>query len=420
MNSAATSLLSLAGCLSAYFSLASGEALRTEDGPAPRRFTPRMVLSLVCLCAAVLGSLAMAFQAPGGLSFFMCLPALLLAMGTGLILWAYLTGPRLRGNETLGERLTRRGQIALGVLVAGQLAELATGQAFAPLKQWLPSSTGVLAFLGVLGLLLVLLGTGTAAMLYRSSTLLLPREGSLLKRLRLPVKGAVLFLSLALVVLGLASLLAPEIEAFMTLLFLTLGIVTGIMALYLDRKAGSASEAAPWGVSPRGWVSLGLLGLTAVTLGVQDLRLLGFWGERKVTDAERERAQQRASLPPVLDQPSAWSMRLPTPDLADAAQAEKERQRKEKILADERTRIAELERQLAEGKKQPVPVIPAPPEGGKEQSPLEKTLLTLVANLLDLEAQVKDNPSLAKTIEQLKKNISDVRKEIKAGKQAGQ
>jgi len=333
-----------------------------------------MVLSLVCLCAAVFGSLAEAVQAPGGLSLFACLPALLLAAGTGLILWVYVNGSPFQGNETLGERLTPRGKLALGLLVVGQLAELSTGQAVAPLKQFLPSGTVTLAVLGMLGLLLVLLGTGTAAILYRSGIVLLPREGPLLKRLNLPAKGSVLFLVLALLVVGLASLVAFDIEWFMSLLFLTLGIVTGFLALFLDSKGGPRSESAPWGISPRGWVSLGLLTLTAVTLATQDLRLLGVWGEQKEGGLAKSRAES-VPVRPVLDRPTAYSLREPPPPLSDQAGETPEVRRMRRELEAERRKNAER------GGK-------AVPSQDKRLSDLEEELAKARGEITELKAEL--------------------------------
>jgi hypothetical protein len=299
MSYAVNFILALAGSLLAAASLAAGEALRTDE-PFARRITPRLLLSLALLGSAVVGGGAEVLRAPAGL--FAPLAVLLLAAGTGTALWAFIDGPRRRGDESLEERITRRGKFALGLLVAALVADLSTGRALATVKQ-LQGPGGTTSILGVLGLFLLVLGTGAAAATFRSRPPLLPDAPSLAGRASPLARGAFLLLVLALAVVGLAGVLAPASGLFLCLTLVILGIATGLAAWLIDIKAEKREEPAPWGIAPRAWVSLGLLALAGVVLGAQEFRLL-----RGVTGPTAGQVQAAQPATPAGDGPSLFNL----------------------------------------------------------------------------------------------------------------
>ena len=240
-------VLSFAGSLCATSSLAAGEALRTGDQPYWRRMTPRMFLSLALLSCATVGTALTLCLQPSSIAPGSCIGLLLLAAGTGATLWAYVAGPPYRGGESLGERLTRRGKLALALLTLSQIVDLGAGAALAAvasaaspsgsraletLEHLQASSQQSVSILALLGLFLMTLGTAVAVATFRSSSPLSPEGGYFLKRMSLLARGAFLILGLALVVVGFASLLKPEVGMLISLMLLTLGIVSGLLALY--------------------------------------------------------------------------------------------------------------------------------------------------------------------------------------------
>jgi hypothetical protein len=270
--------------------------------------TPRMLLSLALLsCATVGTALALCLQ-PSSIAPGSCIGLLLLAAGTGATLWAYVAGPPYRGGESLGERLTRRGMLALALLTLSQIVDLGAGalaavasaaspsgsRALQTLKHLQTSSQQSVSILALLALFLMALGTAVAVATFRSSSPLSPEGGYFLKRMSLLARGAFLILGLALVVVGFASLLKPEVGMLISLMLLTLGIVSGLLALYSRSKPG-VDEPTRWRISSRGWVSLTLLALAGVALVAQEARVLGPLGARTDAGEPNPRVQTSSS-----------------------------------------------------------------------------------------------------------------------------
>jgi hypothetical protein len=282
-------ILSFAGSLCATSCLAAGEALRTSDQSFLKRMTPRMLLSLALLSCATVGTALALFLQPTSIAPGPCISLLFLAAGTGATLWAYVAGPPQRGGESLGERITRRGMLALALLTVSQFIDMGGGPALAAvanavgpsghrareaLAHLQASGQQSVSILALLALFLMALGTGVALATFRSRGPLAPEGGPFLKRMSPLAKGTFLILGLALVVVGIASLLKPEVGMFICLMLLTLGIVSGLLALFFTAKPGVA-EPAPGGISSRGWVSLTLLALAGVVLVAQEAHVFG-------------------------------------------------------------------------------------------------------------------------------------------------
>jgi hypothetical protein len=282
-------ILSFAGSLCATSCLAAGEALRTSDRSFLKRMTPRMLLSLALLSCATVGTALALFLPPATIAPGPCISLLFLAAGTGATLWAYVAGPPQRGGESLGERITRRGMLALALLTVSQFIDMGGGPALAAvanavgpsghrareaLEHLQASGQQSVPILALLALFLMALGTGVALATFRSRGPLAPEGGPFLKRMSPLAKGTFLILGLALVVVGIASLLKPEVGVFICLMLLTLGIVSGLLALFFTAKPGVA-EPAPGGISSRGWVSLTLLALAGVVLVAQEAHVFG-------------------------------------------------------------------------------------------------------------------------------------------------
>jgi hypothetical protein len=339
-------------------SLAAGEALRKDDEPFLRRVTSRMLLSLAFLGSAVAGSALAWLRAPEGSPSGSWLSVALLAAGAGATLWAYAGGPRRRGKESFGERITPRGKVALGLLTAALVVDLASGQLSATIKQFQTSARGSTSMLAVLGLVLVSLGTGAAAATFRSGNPLATGPGSLLQRLSPLAKGMLTLLGLALGVIGLAAFLSSEVAMLLCLALLALGITTGLVAVAFAAKPGPGDAPGPWGISSRGWVSLAFLALAGGVLGAQEARLLGQLGP--AIAANKSGTSRREAAAPVGDAPSVWSMRKYEPTSADSTGPGSERARLEKELFETRRRLAALE----PGTRPDRPAEKAAPSGG--------------------------------------------------------
>jgi hypothetical protein len=306
MSHAVSLILSLLGALGAVSSLAAGEALRTDEEPLRRRFTPRLLVTLALLASAVVAGALALLRGPAGGSPLPAASLLLLAAGTGATLWAYADGPRRRGDEPLGERLTPRGKLALGLLAGAQVLDLSSGRTLATIKEVQAPGNGAVSLLTVLGLVVLALGTAVAAVMFRVGSPLAPGPGPLVPRLSPLAKGTYLLLGLALAVVGLATLLAPEVGMLMCLLLLTLGTVSGLFALVMASKPGTRDEPAPWGISSRAWVSLALLVLACFVLGAREVNPLSASRNREGAAKQVKPAEQPALASAVTDQPSVW------------------------------------------------------------------------------------------------------------------
>jgi hypothetical protein len=321
MHSGVTLILSAAGALCATSSLASGEALRTDDAPFFRRVTARMLLSLAFLGAAVVGGALELLRAPAIPSGAWLSP-LLLAAGAWAALRAYVGAPRRRGNETFAERLTPRGQYALGLLAAALLVDLSGGRLPSTSRQFQTFADNSNSTLVVLGMVLTGLGAGAAAATFRAGSPLLPGTGPLPQRLRPLAKGTVALLGLALAAVGLASYLSPSAGMLLCLLVLALGITTGGFALFFAARPGWQDAPGPCGISPRGWVSLALLALAVGLLAAHEGQLLGPLGGMTSPDGRPPGTATREPGGAVGDPLSLWSQGSPeapaTPSPAEA------------------------------------------------------------------------------------------------------
>jgi hypothetical protein len=330
------------GSLCATSSLAAGEALRKNDEPFLRRITPRMLLSLAFLGSAVVGNAQAWLRTPESAPAGSVLSLLLLAAGAGVTLWAYLRGPRRRGDESLGERLTLRGKLALGLLSAALVVDLCSGGLLGMIKQFQACASGSVSILATLSLVLVTLGTGAVAATFRSGNALLPGTASLLHRLSPLAKGAFTLLGLALAVVGLADLISPEQPMLVCLALLALGITTGLAALSFAPVPGTTKAPGPWSISSRGWVSLAFLGLAGGVLVSQEARLVGLLGNMAVSTANRSSSALREPVGPVTDEPSNWSMKKYQSAQTDTIDSETEQKRLEKEVASLRKQLATL------------------------------------------------------------------------------
>jgi hypothetical protein len=308
MSYTLTHVLSLAGSATAAVSLASGEGLR-DEGEAARRARPRMLLSLVLLGAAVVAGTA-ELAAGGALPH---LGLLLLAAGAGLTYRAYRAAPPRRDEESPRRRFTRPGLVAVGVLAAAEFV-LFGGDRLLPAGAVssgnLQAAAGqAVGALNALGVVAVAAATILAAALFRSRGPVAPGDGFGWRRLTPLARKALGAQALALAVVGLAGALSADPGTFTALTLLLLGAGAGVAALLHGPRPDAP---APWGVSPRGWVSLVLLALAGLSLASREVSLL--WPPA----ASARQADGTSVAGPVTDPPSVWSLWL-KPPLEDAA-----------------------------------------------------------------------------------------------------
>jgi hypothetical protein len=334
--------LGLAGSAYTLSSLARGEALRKDGEPFRKRVTSRMLLSLALLGCAVGGSLLAGYQALQGAGPGSGLSLLLLAAGTVATLWAFVGGPAYRGGESLSERITPRGKVALGLLTGAQLVDLYNSHLRATLEQFQSSANGSTSILAMLGLVLVALGTAGAAAVFHSRKPLVANAGPLLRRLSPLAKGTLSLLGLALGLVGLASFLSSELAMLLCFVLLALGATTCVFALTFAAEYGANDAPGPWGISSRGWVSLALLALSGGVLGAREARLLAPFDSLTAV-ANKSGASPRDAVAFVGDQPSVWSMRKYEPTSTDSDPGSSERARLERELSEARKRLAALE-----------------------------------------------------------------------------
>jgi hypothetical protein len=362
MSNAATTFLALAGSACAALSLASGEALRRDDGPFARRITPRQLLALVLLGLAVVEGAADGLRGRGSPALLALASALILAAGTGAMLWTFATGPRFRGDESLGERITWRGKIVLGVLLAALVVDLAAGGAVAELlKVRVPGSL----VLALVALLLIALGTvATASTLHAGSPLLFASEQTP-RRLSPLAKATAVLLGLALAAITLATILAPEVGLRLGQVLLALGVASGLYALVHNGTANAPPQPGLMGISSPGWLSLAFLGLAGVVVGIQAAVLLNR-SERSLTaTSARSGTGPQAPLgqPEKVDQRD-WRWKPDSERSVDVTNPEAE-------LARLRRQVSELQKEIRSLRAGPQG---SPPELAREQSITPETL----------------------------------------------
>jgi hypothetical protein len=250
--------------------------------------------------------------------------ALLLA-GAGATLWAYTGGRQVRDGAPAGERVTGRAKLALGLLVADLCVDLSSGRVAEAVQQFGTLAGRTNFLLSAPAFILVLLGTGAATVTFRSGSPLLSGPGSPLRRLGPRVKGTLAALGLALSALVLAAVLAPDPGLYLGLVLLTLGIGAGLLALFHQARAPAGEDPAAWGIAPRGWVSLALLGAAGLVLGTQEIHYLGSPGGSVARLTGKSRAADPAPVVATQDAPSTWSMRfLGPPPLTPPEKAKEE------------------------------------------------------------------------------------------------
>lgn len=283
-------ILSLAGSLCAGIALASGEPFRREGRPLLQRYHPRMVLALVLLSLSLAGGVADALSLPERAPTVVWITLATLLLGIAATLWAFLAGPGEGATPTA--RLTPRGKLALVLLTVAQALTYAGGEASDLFQQTLARATP--SILGLLSLLLVCAATGAAAATFRASSPLYPGPGPWMKRISPLARGTLLLLGMAALVLGLAVWLIPGPTATYSLFLVLLGAASGILSYTADRRTPPSDEVAPYGISPRRWVSLALLGLAGVSLGSEQL---GLATAPPVTPSSEARAADEGQAP---------------------------------------------------------------------------------------------------------------------------
>jgi hypothetical protein len=334
--------LSLVGSLLATWSLAAGGSHHQDDPETRRRIPLLLTLALLFLGAALVGRAVELLSVRASVAPLDWIELALLMAGAGATLWAFLGSKSDRIASTFGTNLSRRGRLALALLGADLVVDVARGRVTEAVQQ-LPGPAGGLAFLvGIPTLLALVLGTGAATLAFRSSSPLVAEPGSLRRRLNAPTRGMLALLALALAGVVLAARIAPESELFLCLMLLTMGIATGLVALFYQARAPLQEQPAPWGISARGWVSLALLAAAVVTLGVQQMRYL----DHSAYVASRPSKSEATKAVPeeiTAEAPSTWSMRLlPRPEpTAQEKEAEQKRWTRVIPVAPARTEKAE-------------------------------------------------------------------------------
>jgi hypothetical protein len=355
MSYLTTALLSLAGSTTAFTALAAGDGLRQGEQPFLQRLTPRSLVALLLLLLSCGAGVAGLHGATASRTLLDYLAVGLSFLGTGAILAAFLRGPALTGGETLAQRVTRWGWAGLGLLSLGQLLGLTgarTGQG-----QSLPAQPSIVGpALGVLGLVLVIAGVSAAAAAFRIRQPVATGSGPLFQRLHPLVRSAGIILALALAAVGLANLLTPGSGLFLSFVLLILGSGGALLSYRLDLQDEAERERGRWGISPRGWVSLGLLGLAGVALSADQA---ASWAGRSasLTDPAREREIQQMRALVARTEFELNQLRsnpaVSTPEARPGPSAEQ--LRLERDLADARSRLARLESAAREAPNRPTP-----------------------------------------------------------------
>jgi hypothetical protein len=205
------------------------------------------------------------------------------------------------------------------------------------------------SILALLALVQLALGTGVAVATFRSRAPLSPEGGRFLKRLSPLARGAFVILALALALVGCEALFKPEVGMFICLTLLTLGIASGLLALFFTSKHG-AEEPAPWGISSRGWVSLTLLALAGVVLVAQEARVQGPLAPSAVAGQPSAQIPAKAGTPSpgykVVDLSRGIRPSL-TPVVPSRGAPEDERTQLKRELQELKRQVLDLERRLS-------------------------------------------------------------------------
>jgi hypothetical protein len=161
---------------------------------------------------------------------------------------------------------------------------------------------------GTLGLFLLVLGTAGAVctFLARNCLVTLPpddatRSVSVPPRITPKLGWTLAVLALAAAALLVSNVMLPTPAGHLALVLLILGVGAGVFGYQFDRQAESPRQPGILRVSPRGWISIGLL---ALATGIQAVDQAWVWasgeafGTHQVAEATAEKnlAEARAAL----------------------------------------------------------------------------------------------------------------------------
>lgn len=279
--------LLLVGSWAALAAFLAGDRLRKRAGSALPQFTRRTGGALALLGLAGLAGVAAVVQGSVDEVFPAYAALALWFAGLGATLWAFRAGPPAEGEAATGPRMTRRGWTALALLSGAQVTALLNDRLVDTFRQFQVQARALSLALGALGLIFLALGTGGAARTFLAGSAVPGGRGTALRWLPATPRWTLTALAVALAVLFLANALVPTPGCSLGLVLLVLGTGTGLFAYVCDAGVRAKDEPAWLRISPRSWVSLGLL---ALAMGVLTFEQARAWAGREAAGADLARA----------------------------------------------------------------------------------------------------------------------------------
>jgi hypothetical protein len=414
-------VLLLLGSWATVAALIAGDRLRREGTSILPRVTPRVGTALALLALAGVAGVVSVAQQPAAATFPHYVTLGLLFLGTGVTLAALTRAAPPQADGLSQPRITNQGWTALALLGSAQVAGMVNHRAVEAVQHVPAQAAGHSPVWGLIGLLCLASGTCAAATTFLARRP--PGDDSVAGMVPLNPRSwwALALLGVALALLGLDTLAAPTPGGFFSLVLALLGVGAAVFGRVADAREKSEERSAILRISPRGWISLGLLTLAIVVLaGQQTLALTSRTGP--TAEAESQLAQLRAEVDQkqaALDaltshgrDESAW-MRPAAGSAASGDRTAQQVTRLENEVAALRERLAQSEAARTRGPSNPSALPPsvrmddwnwhsgaagqpnsADPTAA-ERARLEQELAGLKTKLAQMEADLKGRSNSA-------------------------
>jgi hypothetical protein len=264
--------LLLLGCWAVLAGFIAGDRLKKREGSRRFQLSGRIKTALVLLGLAGVVGIITVLRQPVDQVYPAYAALALLVLGTGVTLSAVRGDAPAAAEAAARPRVTKRGWTALALLSSAQAAALLNDRIVETIQQVHVHSGTFAQILRALGLFFGVLGTCGAAWTFLTSCPSPdgPRPDQRWFNPRPWWTLAVLILGLS--VLFLANALLPSAGGLLGMVLLMLGTATGLFGYLADTRARALHESSGLRISPRGWVSLGLLTLATGVLALNQTR----------------------------------------------------------------------------------------------------------------------------------------------------
>jgi len=288
--------LLLLGAWAVFEAFLKGDRLRRHGNSVVPRATPRIVTSLGLLGSAGVAGLVDVVREPADKVYPAYGVLALLGLGAGTAVSALRRASPAGRDEAPQPRVTKQGWAALALLLSAQVVAALNDRVVEAFHR-MQGPAGVRSVIpGAFALFFLVLGTGGAAWAFLARN---TAPGGTVSEPRWATPKpwwALAVLGLAAAALVLTNFILPTPAGLLGLVLLVLGTGAGLFGYLSDHRAKSPGQPAVLRISPRGWVSLGLL---ALATGAVTLNQTRAWTGKEATDKQAQEAISEQDLEAV-------------------------------------------------------------------------------------------------------------------------